>query len=243
MAGWIKIYRKITDWEWYDDLPVRVLFLHLLVTVEYEPKSYKGHKIPAGGGVYGRVELARRTGLTERAIRRALKVLEQGQQVSIKRTNKFSIISITKWADYQDEGQQRANKGPTKGQQSVGKRATSKEKKKEEEKNNNPLNPPGLSLEEKFDRFWQLCPKKVSKGAAEKAFPKALKQVSLDALCTAMDRYAASKEGTDPRFIKHPSAWLNQKCWLDEPDKPPPLSQGEDVSLYTKILEQRGHFQ
>jgi hypothetical protein len=33
-------------------------------------------------------------------------------------------------------------------------------------------------------------------------------------------RYAAAKVGEDPKFIKHPSGWLNAKRWLDEPDAP-----------------------
>ena len=27
--GYIKLHRKIVDWEWYDDLPVFRLFIHL----------------------------------------------------------------------------------------------------------------------------------------------------------------------------------------------------------------------
>ena len=30
-------------------------------------------------------------------------------------------------------------------------------------------------------------------------------------------RYAAAQDGKDPTYIKHPTTWLNGKCWLDEP--------------------------
>lgn len=130
MIGWIKLHRKMLDWGWYKDPAVKIVWLHLLLTVNREDSEFKGHKVPVGAGVFGRKELAGASGLTEKQVRRALEVLEKGQQIGIQRTNKFSIITITKWADYQEQGQQqgqqRANRGPTKGQQ----RATDKEVKK-----------------------------------------------------------------------------------------------------------------
>src|SRR5437016_2114755 len=31
-------------------------------------------------------------------------------------------------------------------------------------------------------------------------------------------RYAAVRTSEDPTYTKHPSTWLNNKCWLDEPE-------------------------
>ena len=31
--GYIKLYRSLLDWEWYDDTVTKCLFLHLLLTV------------------------------------------------------------------------------------------------------------------------------------------------------------------------------------------------------------------
>ena len=42
MEGWIKLHRQILDWEWYDDINVKVLFLHLLLTANYEDKKWQG---------------------------------------------------------------------------------------------------------------------------------------------------------------------------------------------------------
>jgi len=67
-----------------------------------------------------------------------------------------------------------------------------------------------------FDPFWKACPKKVGKGAAEKAFLKAIKSVSPAVLIAAMTRYAISQEGKDETFIVHPATWLNQRRWEDE---------------------------
>lgn len=42
MEGYIKIHRKMLDWEWYDDIPTKTLFLHLLLTANW--KDSKWHR-------------------------------------------------------------------------------------------------------------------------------------------------------------------------------------------------------
>ena len=66
-----------------------------------------------------------------------------------------------------------------------------------------------------FEAFWQICPRKVGKGAARKAYAKALAQVEPGELLNAMRRYAATRRGEDEAFTVHPSTWLNQERWLD----------------------------
>lgn len=70
-----------------------------------------------------------------------------------------------------------------------------------------------------FDRWYSVYPRKVAKGAAERAFPKAVNLASVDSLIAATVAYVASRP--DPQFIPHPASWLNAKRWLDQPDKPP----------------------
>lgn len=68
----------------------------------------------------------------------------------------------------------------------------------------------------RFDDFWNACPKKTGKGAAERAWPKALALEGADVLIERMRAYAAQQSGKDPTFTKTPGPWLNGKHWLDE---------------------------
>jgi hypothetical protein len=68
-----------------------------------------------------------------------------------------------------------------------------------------------------FNTFWDTYPRHKSKGAAEKAYIAALKIASAAEILAGAQRYAAERNGQDPNFTKHPSSWLNQKCWTDEP--------------------------
>lgn len=73
-----------------------------------------------------------------------------------------------------------------------------------------------------FSTFWLMYPKKVGKLAAQKAFEKALKSASPQEIFEGVTRYLRSC-GSDPRFIAHPSTWLNEGRWMDNPQ---PLLEG-----------------
>lgn len=76
-----------------------------------------------------------------------------------------------------------------------------------------------------FDQFWALCPRKKGKGAARTAFARACRSASAATLIDAMGRYRVEVAGRDPRFVPHPSTWLNQGRWDDEPDVAPAWSE------------------
>lgn len=112
MIGWIKIHRKITDWEWYTDSTVFHLFAHLLIYANREAKCWKGIDLLPGQVVTGRESLALRTGISEQSIRTALNKLKSTGEITSKKYNKFSIITITNWQDYQDDDDEKEENQP-----------------------------------------------------------------------------------------------------------------------------------
>jgi hypothetical protein len=71
-----------------------------------------------------------------------------------------------------------------------------------------------------FDAWWNQYPRKVSIGAARKAYALALKKGASPAdLLNGATRYAREREQQDPRYTKHPATWLNSECWKDEPQR------------------------
>ena len=101
MDGWIKLHRKLLDWEWYDDTNVVRLFLHLLLTVNYEPKKWHGIVIDRGQLVTSADTLAKALGLTARQIRYALEKLQNTREIVTQTSNKYTLITICKFAEYQ----------------------------------------------------------------------------------------------------------------------------------------------
>ncbi|MCA0358716.1 MAG: hypothetical protein LCH78_18030 [Proteobacteria bacterium] len=71
---------------------------------------------------------------------------------------------------------------------------------------------------EGFEAFWSVYPRRVGKDAARKAFAKASRRTSLADLIAAVRRDAESQwRDRPPDMIPHPSTWLNQARWEDEP--------------------------
>ncbi len=68
-----------------------------------------------------------------------------------------------------------------------------------------------------FLEFWKAYPRKTAKGLAFQAFKKAEINGKLSEVLAAIDMYKKTKQWQDVEFIPHPSTWLNQRRWEDEP--------------------------
>lgn len=101
--GYVKLWRRIKDWGWYKHSPTKDVFIHLLIECNHKPYMFLGHKIERGQVVVGRYKLALELGLSDRCVRTALNHLKSTNEVTIKTTNKFSIVSIANYESYQDE--------------------------------------------------------------------------------------------------------------------------------------------
>lgn len=101
MEGWIKIHRKMLDWEWYNDNNTKVLFLHLLLTANHKDKKWQGKTILRGQKITSLQHLAKETRLTVQQIRTALNKLKSTNEITIKSTSKYTLITIEKYSDYQ----------------------------------------------------------------------------------------------------------------------------------------------
>lgn len=80
-----------------------------------------------------------------------------------------------------------------------------------------PATPSKSEYPDDFEQFWQLCPNKTGKGAALKAWRTARKTRSAQQLTDAMRAHAAvwAADGTETRWIKQPSGWLNERRYDD----------------------------
>lgn len=113
--SWIKLYRQLLDWEWYRDINVKVLFLHLLLTANYETKKWQGITIEKGQKVTSFAHLAEETGLSVKQVRVALEKLKMTQEVTHEATRRYSIITVNNWSKYQSIGQTDGQAGDTLG--------------------------------------------------------------------------------------------------------------------------------
>lgn len=103
LAGWICLHRRLLEWEWYDDINVTRLFVHLLLRANFKPKRWQGKIIERGQLATGRRMLSQETGLTEQQTRTALDKLKSTNEITTKSTNEYTIITLCNYSLYQDE--------------------------------------------------------------------------------------------------------------------------------------------
>jgi hypothetical protein len=77
-----------------------------------------------------------------------------------------------------------------------------------------------------FDQFWKIYPLKVGKGAALKAFLKAIRTTDTDIIIKGAQRYKLDPNRSQA-YTAHAATWLNAHRWLDEPLPPRNLSPAE----------------
>lgn len=99
------MFRKFIEWEWYNDTNAKSLFLHCLLKANWEDSTWQGILIKKGSFLTGRQKLAKELNLTEMQIRTALKKLKSSNEITVKSTNEYSIITVNNWASYQDNQQ------------------------------------------------------------------------------------------------------------------------------------------
>ncbi|TDS14765.1 hypothetical protein [Sphingobacterium paludis] len=126
--GWIKLHRSILDWEWYDDPNTKIMFLHLLLKANHKDKNYKGSIIKRGDLVTGRMVLSAELGMSEQQVRTSLNKLKSTNEITIKTTNKNSVISIVNYDLYQEKDDDQPTTQPTGSHQTTNGKPTSNQR-------------------------------------------------------------------------------------------------------------------
>ena len=66
-----------------------------------------------------------------------------------------------------------------------------------------------------FPAFWAEYPRKVARGAAFKAYEKALAAVAPEIILAGLRQWKVAHAGDEEKFIPHAATWLNQERWAD----------------------------
>lgn len=104
--SWIKLYRKILKSPiWENEKALKVWIWCLVKATHEERIQLVGQQevlLQKGQFVFGRKKASKELQMSESMVYRYMKVLEKLQMLNIKSNNKFSVVSIEKWEDYQD---------------------------------------------------------------------------------------------------------------------------------------------
>ena len=160
MDGWIKLHRKILDWEWFDDDKTFKTFIYLLLRANHTDKKWKGMTIRRGQIVVSLESLSRDLGYSVQTLRTILKRLKSTGELTSKSTNKFTILTLENYKFYQDDNDEtnkqinkQANKQLTNKQQTTNKQLTT---------NKNDKNDKNERIKEKEYKY--ICSIRVQEG-------------------------------------------------------------------------------
>jgi hypothetical protein len=152
MEGWIKLYRKFSEWEWFNISEMVHLFIYLLLNANHEEGTWRGIIIKRGQILTGLNTLNEKTGISIRSLRTCLDRLQKTKEIDRQTTNKYSLITICNYESYQGNGittDKQPDKQPTSNRQATDKQPTTNKNNKEEkelknEKNNKRFSPPSV---------------------------------------------------------------------------------------------------
>ena len=101
-----------------------------------------------------------------------------------------------------------------------------------------------IDIEQGFNRFWSVYPKKDDKPLALRSFQKALDRTTVEVIVSAAERYR-DDPNREALFTKNPSTWLNADAWENGPlpsrvvSKPRKLTNAEEGALLVAKLRAR----
>lgn len=127
--GWIKIHRKILEWEWWDDPKTFRLFMYLLLSANHRDKKWRGKVIKKGQVLTGLYSLAKSTKLSVQSVRTSLNKLKSTGEITNESTPNYRIITILNWDKHQI-----VTNNSTSEQQTTNKRLTTTKNDKNDKK-------------------------------------------------------------------------------------------------------------
>lgn len=119
-GNYIKISRKILKWEWYGNINTCRLFIHCLLKANWKDSRFEGKNIERGSFVTSLPQLSAELQLTENEIRTAIKHLKSTGEITDRTTNKYRIITVKNYDEYQNDNAQTTDKSQAINRQCTG---------------------------------------------------------------------------------------------------------------------------
>lgn len=190
LEGWVKLHRSITEWEWYKDINTFKVFLHLLLTANHSARKWQGIDVKEGQKITSISHISNECGLSFQKTRTALNKLKSTGEITIKSTNKYTLITIEKWRMYQSNGfdlTSQLTSNTTNNQQSNNKQITTNNNDKNVE-NDKKINKYS-HLEADISEIRKLYQGNKNKAVAYKKLPKLIEKYGKEQLIRCIERY------------------------------------------------------
>lgn len=106
--GYLRLFRQILDWEWYDNPYVKAIFIHCIISANNKPKKWRDLNLKKGQFVTSYEKLAAANGITIQQTRTALKNLQSTCEIEYQSTNQYTVITVKNYNLYQPDNIQKS---------------------------------------------------------------------------------------------------------------------------------------
>ena len=101
--GYVKLHRKMFEWEWWDDINTFRLFVTILLMANWKPKKWRGRVIPRGSLWTSLPALAAKSGLTYQQTRTSYFKLISTNEITDEVTSLGRLVTVVNYDVYQSE--------------------------------------------------------------------------------------------------------------------------------------------
>jgi predicted transcriptional regulator len=119
MSGWIKLHRKLLNWEWYSKPVVKSIFIHSLLRANHKDGKWQGKEIKRGSYISSVDKLSNELGHSRQEIRTALKHLKSTNELTTVSGSQHTVFIVVNYDSYQNETSDLTNEQPTANQRST----------------------------------------------------------------------------------------------------------------------------
>lgn len=88
-------------WEWFTEPNTLSVFIYLLLSARHDAGCWRGIELEAGQCITSREKISQSTGLSIQEVRTSISRLKSTNEITTKTTNKYTIVTITNYVNYQ----------------------------------------------------------------------------------------------------------------------------------------------
>ena len=105
--GWIKLHRKMREWQYYQCPSVRLVFEELLFCANNKPGWFHGIKVGRGETMVSVTSLQEFTGFDRKTVVKALKTLVMSGEITREKCGRGMKTTIKNYSQYQENGKEK----------------------------------------------------------------------------------------------------------------------------------------
>ena len=213
MEGYIKLYRQVMKWEWYDDANTFRLFIHLLLKANHADGNWRGTAIKRGQRFTSIGILSHELSISEKAIRIAIDKLVKTKEIVCKGASNGTMITVCNYDAYQsNEDTEGQAEGQAKGKRK-GKRGANEGRQTIIIKNNKE------GIEEEKEVYAQFAHLKIYKFEFDKLVLAGFTKNEIDTVINRIENYSKNS--------KYVSLYLTALDWLKRDFKKETIEDSE----------------